>query len=152
MQCLGLAIAVLLAAPAMAIEGQVMQTATGQFTVRLSPAAATVDGTQRLTIDKQFTGDLLASSHGEMMSAGDPGKGEAGYVALELVDGTLAGRAGRFALQHSGTMSGGRQALLIQIVPGSGSGALAGISGQMAIRIEGGVHHYTLRYALPAAP
>ena len=129
-----------------------MNTATGQFTVTLTPLPGAADGLQRLALEKRFSGDLVGRSQGEMMSAGDPAKGEAGYVALEMVEATLAGRQGRFALQHSGTMTDGGQRLNIQIVPGSGSGGLAGISGQMAIRIAGGVHHYTLSYALPAAP
>ena len=87
-----------------------------------------------------------------MMSAGDPAKGIAGYVAMEMVEGTLAGRTGSFALQHNGTMDAGGQQLNVVIVPGSGTGALAGISGRMTIRIAGREHCYTLSYALPAAP
>lgn len=147
---LGLMAALVLAAQA--AGGRDMQTAAGQFTVKLSPLPASADGTQRLSIDKQFSGELVGTSRGEMLSAGNPAAGEAGYVALEMVDAALAGRQGRFALQHSGTMSGGGQALDIRIVPGSGSGGLAGIGGTMAIRIEGGVHHYTLTYDLPTAP
>ena len=129
-----------------------MATATGIFTVAMKPLPAEVAGVQRLALDKSFSGDLAGSSQGQMQSAGDPAKGEAGYVALEVVTGTLAGRSGGFALQHSGTMSGGGQNLSIQIVPGSGSGALAGISGHMAISIAEGKHRYTLEYAIPGAP
>ncbi|OYW15135.1 MAG: hypothetical protein B7Z50_02255 [Sphingomonadales bacterium 12-62-5] len=87
-----------------------------------------------------------------MMSAGDPANGIAGYVAMEMVEATLTGRAGGFALQHNGTMDAGGQQLNVVIVPGSGTGALAGISGRMTIRIAGREHFYTLSYALPAAP
>ena len=127
-----------------------MQTATGEFQVTLTPLAAEIGGTQRLALTKRFDGALAGTSTGQMMSAGDPGKGQAGYVALEVVEASLGGRRGGFALQHSGTMAGGQQQLDIRIVPGSGSGDLAGISGSMAITITGGVHHYTLNYALPA--
>lgn len=129
-----------------------MQLAQGTFAVTMAPQQADASGMARFTLHKSFTGDLAGSSNGLMLSAGDPGKGEAGYVALETVTATLAGRSGGFALQHSGTMSGGSQNLQILVVPGSGSGALAGISGHMIISITNGVHHYVLHYALPTPP
>jgi hypothetical protein len=49
-------------------------------------------------------------------------------------------------------MDGGGQTLNVVIVPGSGTGALAGISGRMTIRIEGRQHFYTLSYDLPTTP
>ena len=118
----------------------------------MAPQPAHASGMQSHDLQKIFTGELAGSSSGLMLSAGDPGKGEAGYVAIETVTATLAGRSGCFALQHSGTMTGGSQALQISIVPGSGSGGLVGISGHMQISITGGVHHYGLDYALPTAP
>ncbi|OYQ28865.1 hypothetical protein CHU93_08210 [Sandarakinorhabdus cyanobacteriorum] len=126
--------------------------ATGQFNVQLTPLPAAPGGIGQYRLDKQFSGDLVASSGGLMLSGGDPAKGAAGYVAMELVTGRLAGRSGGFALQHSGTMSGDGQHLQIVIVPGSGTGALASISGTMTIRISGKDHFYTMRYELPAAP
>jgi hypothetical protein len=142
----GLVMAMMAGLPAAA------ETAQGQLTVKLAPMPAGADGMARHGLDKIWSGDLVATSQGEMLSAGDPGKGVAGYVALEVVRGTLAGRSGGFALQHSGQMDAAGQRLGIAIVPGSGTGALAGITGTLAIRIEGGVHHYTLDYALPAQP
>jgi hypothetical protein len=124
--------------------------ARGQFSVVVKPLPAGTDGVARHSLEKAYTGDLVASARGTMMSAGDPAGGTAGYVAIEQVTGALAGRQGGFALQHSGQMDAAGQRLSIGIVPGSGTGALAGISGTMAIRIDGGVHHYTLEYALPA--
>lgn len=126
--------------------------ATGPFSVQLTPLPAAPGGIGQFRLDKQFSGDLAASSSGVMLSGGDPAKGAAGYVAMEQVTGRLAGRSGGFALQHSGTMGGGGQQLQIAIVPGSGTGALAGIIGTMTIRISGKDHFYTLRYELPAAP
>lgn len=126
--------------------------ASGEFAVTITPLPAAPGGVAQFRLDKSFKGDLAGTSQGVMMSAGDPAKGSAGYVAMEMVAATLAGRAGGFALQHNGTMAAGGQQLDIAIVPGSGSGALAGISGRMTIRIEGRVHHYSLSYALPAAP
>ena len=129
-----------------------MQHAQGSFAVAITPLPADGLGYSRMTLSKQFSGDLAGNSSGLMLSAGDPAKGEAGYVAIEVVSATLAGRAGGFALQHSGTMAAGSQQLAIAIVPGSGSGALSGINGSMTIRIEGRAHFYTLIYTLPSTP
>lgn len=146
MRALGALLMMTLASPVAAAE------ASGRFTVALTALPAAPGGAAQHRLDKQFSGDLAGSSSGVMLSAGDPGKGIAGYVAMEVVQATLAGRSGGFALQHSGTMDASGQKLNVQIVPGSGTGALAGISGTMAIRIEGREHFYTLRYDLPAPP
>jgi len=103
----------------------------------------------RLTIDKQFRGDLTGVSKGQMLSAGTPVKGSAGYVAMELVTGTLAGRSGTFVFQHSGTMSRGAASLSLTVVPDSGSGELTGLAGAMVIDIANGKHSYVFEYALP---
>ncbi|WP_273463235.1 DUF3224 domain-containing protein [Sandarakinorhabdus limnophila] len=126
--------------------------ASGQFSVTLTALPAAPGGVVQHRLEKRFSGELAGTSTGVMMSAGDPAKGIAGYVAMEMVEGTLAGRSGGFALQHNGTMDAGGQQLNVVIVPGSGTGALAGISGRMTIRIAGREHFYTLSYALPAAP
>jgi len=126
--------------------------ATGPFTVTLTALPAAHGGVAQHRLEKRFSGDLAGTSTGVMMSAGDPAKGIAGYVAMEMVEGTLAGRTGGFALQHNGTMDAGGQQLNVAIVPGSGTGAMAGISGRMTIRIAGRAHFYTLSYALPATP
>jgi hypothetical protein len=127
--------------------------AEGTFEVKNSPLPAddAIQGTPigRFGLDKQFHGDLEGTSKGEMMGAGDPGKGTAGYVAMEFVTGTLGGRSGSFALQHSGTMEGGKFNLNVVVVPGSGTGALAGIAGTMNIVIAGGKHSYLFDYTLP---
>ena len=134
--------------PAMAMQ------ARGTFEVKLVPQPA-VEGEDsslgRLTLDKRFHGDLEGSSRGQMLTAMTSVEGSAGYVAIERFSGTLQGRSGTFALQHSGTMSGGRQQLAIAVVPDSGTGELAGVSGQMAILIADGAHSYTFDYALPPA-
>jgi hypothetical protein len=105
----------------------------------------------RYALDKQFHGDLEAASKGQMLAAGDPAKGTAGYVAMEHVTGALNGKSGGFALQHSGTMDHGNLHLTVTVVPGSGTGELAGIAGTMTITISG-KHSYDIEYTLPAAP
>lgn len=103
----------------------------------------------RRSIDKRFHGDLDAISRGEMLSAGGVVQGSAGYVAIERVTGTLHGRSGSFTLQHFATMTRGAPHLDIVVVPDSGSGELAGLSGTMKIVIaEGGKHSYEFDYEL----
>jgi len=75
-------------------------------------------------------------------------KGSAGYVAMERVHGTLDGRSGTFALQHSGTMTRGEGQLSVTVVPDSGTGQLAGLSGTMSINIADGEHSYEFDYTL----
>jgi hypothetical protein len=70
------------------------------------------------------------------------------YVAVERVTGTLDGKAGTFALHHTGIMERGAPALCVTIVPDSGTGELAGIRGTLAIDIRDKRHYYVLRYEL----
>lgn len=121
--------------------------ASGTFEVRLTPEPG--GAVERRLIAKTFAGDLSGTSEGVMLSAGDPAAGAAGYVAIERVAGTLAGRDGSFALQHSGIMAAGAHSLSVTVVPGSATGGLAGLEGTMEIRVEAGRHGYTLRYRLP---
>ena len=102
-----------------------------------------------MTIDKQFHGDLEATSRGEMLAVMTTVQGSAGYVAMEVVSGTLAGRRGTFALQHSGSMDRGTPSLSVQVVPDSGTDELAGLAGAMRIIIADGKHSYEMDYRLP---
>jgi Protein of unknown function (DUF3224) len=131
-----------------------MTHVAGPFEVRVIPQPAdpgTGAGIGRLLLDKQFHGDLEATSQGQMLTAGTPVEGSAGYVAIERVDGTLQGRRGSFALQHIGTMTRGAPSLTIRVVPDSGTGELKGLSGSMSITIVDGKHSYDLEYALAGA-
>jgi hypothetical protein len=124
--------------------------AAGTFDVKL---AAQDDKTGepllgRMSIDKQFRGDLEGTSKGQMLTAMTDVKGSAGYVAIEKVAGTLHGRSGTFALQHSGTMDRGTQSLAISVVPDSGTGQLTGLAGTMRIIIAEGKHSYEFDYRL----
>lgn len=127
--------------------------AKGTFTVQLDPKDAYNPGTEgnrlaRMTIDKQFEGNLKAASKGEMLSAMTAVKGSAGYVALEQVTGELDGKSGSFVLMHFGTMTKGQDYLKLEVVPDSGTGELEGLSGSMGIEIEDGVHRYQFEYQL----
>lgn len=127
--------------------------ATGTFEVKIAPLDAynknegSLAG--RMSIDKQFRGDLDATSKGEMLTAGTATKGSAGYVAIEKVTGTLKGKTGSFALMHTGTMQAGAFQLTVSVVPDSGTGQLVGLAGKMAIIIAEGKHSYEFEYTLP---
>ena len=133
-------------------ESPGMTRAAGTFEVKLAPqplADAQADPLLgRLAIDKQFSGDLQGTSKGEMLSARTAIENSAGYVAIERVTGTLGGKKGSFVLQHSGTMTRGEQRLEITVVPDSGTGELAGLTGNMTIKIEGKKHYYELTYSI----
>jgi hypothetical protein len=107
-----------------------------------------------MSLDKQFHGDLEATSKGEMIATQTDVKGSAGYVAMERVTGTLAGRKGSFVLQHSATMNRGVPELSITVVPDSGTDELTGLTGKMniIIIIAAGKHSYEFDYALPDKP
>ncbi len=129
--------------------------ATGPFAVKLTPQPPEGENTTlgRMTIDKQFHGELEAVSQGQMLSALTSTKGSAGYVAMEVVKGTLGGHKGTFVLQHSGTMDRGESQLSVTVVPDSGTGELRGLSGSMKIRIEaGGKHFYDFDYQMAETP
>lgn len=124
-------------------------SATGTFDVKLAPMKDEHTAglsLARMTIDKTFQGDLQARSLGQMLAARTPTEGSAGYVALEQVSGTLGGRRGSFVLQHSGTMNRGVASLQLHVVPDSGTGELAGLSGSMRIINEGDAHRYDFDY------
>ena len=126
---------------------------SGTFEVAMKPIEPYADSVGgitigRMSIDKTFSGELSASSKGEMLNALSPKAGSAGYVAIELVTGELKGKKGSFALQHFGTMCGGDKNLILEVIPDSGIGELAGLKGQMSIDIEDGQHYYTFEYEL----
>jgi Protein of unknown function (DUF3224) len=136
-------------APAESIREPFMLHAAGEFEVSLKPVSASDEALMRMSIDKQFHGDLEATSVGQMMAGGNEANGARVYVALETVTGTLKGRKGSFILAHRGTMSANGQALSVIIVPDSGTDQLTGIAGNLDIDIRDGKHFYTMDYTLP---
>jgi hypothetical protein len=127
--------------------------ATGQFEIALDSqplsGVAASTGLARMSLDKKFQGDLEAVSQGEMLAFRSGVPGSAGYVAMELVRGSLHGRQGSFVLQHSSTMDQGAPTQSITVVPDSGTEALAGLSGSLVITITDGQHAYRFAYSLP---
>ena len=128
-------------------ETLMTNSAEGTFEVKLVPEPSD-EFIGRMSIDKQFKGDLDANSKGQMLSSSSEVQGSAGYVAIERVSGTLHGRRGTFLLQHSGTMNRGVPQLAIHVVPDSGSGELVGLAGSITITITDGRHSYDFEYSL----
>jgi Protein of unknown function (DUF3224) len=130
--------------------------ASGTFEVKLNPQPPDdkAEGSTlgRMSIDKQFHGDLEGTAIGQMLTAGTDVKGSAGYVAIERVTGTLNGRSGSFVLQHSGTLTRGAAQQSITVVPDSGTRQLVGLVGKITVTIAAGKHSYDFEYTLPAAP
>ena len=146
-----------LAARANPVQEEVAMTAraTGMFEVKLTPQppdAGANAAIGRMSIDKQFHGDLEGTSQGQMLAAMTDVKGSAGYVAIERVTGTLEGKKGTFVLQHSGTMTRGEPLLSVTVVPDSGTDGLVGLAGRMTIIIAEGKHSYEFEYTLAATP
>lgn len=130
-------------------ETAVTTRASGTFEVKIDPLTTDAPGVARYGLEKTYGGDLQGTSKGEMLANGGT-EGYGVYTAIEVVTATLAGRSGTFALHHYGVMDGGAPTLNGHIVPGSGTGGLAGISGTFTIILEGGKHGYALDYTLPA--
>jgi expansin (peptidoglycan-binding protein) len=137
---------------AMALHAQVGKThhATGPFDVDTKPITDASVAFNRLSLTKHYHGGLEAASTGEMLAGGGPKSGTGGYVAIETVTGALDGKSGTFQLMHWGTMEGGKYDLRISVIPGSGTGALQGITGNLNIEVApDGKHYYVFDYALP---
>ena len=123
--------------------------AVGTFEVKMVPQPSTDESTVgRMALEKQFRGDLEATSLGQMLAFMSGVKGSAGYVAMERVVGTLHGLAGSFTLQHSGTMNRSVPTLSVTVVPDSGIDDLAGLSGRMDIIIDASGHSYVFEYEI----
>ena len=129
-----------------------MPSASGTFSVTMNPEPPydVNEGASigRVSIKKQFLGDLEATSSVEMLGARSEVSGSAGYVAIERVNGALHGRTGTFVLQHSGTMTRGKGELTVTVVPDSATGELKGLAGRMTIEIVEGKHLYGFEYAI----
>lgn len=130
-----------------------MSTVRGSFDVKITPQAnddpAEGATLSRMSLEKRFHGELDAMSAGEMLTAILKATGSAAYVAVERVEGRLGGRTGTFVLLHRGTMTSAGQELLLIVAPGSGTGQLEGLSGDMRIEITDGKHLYEFDYTLP---
>lgn len=116
------------------------------FEIQLQPDAGELPGTGRFDFTKTWTGGLTGTSRGLMLSAGDPASGDAGYVALEVFDGEVDGRAGTLVFQQSGVMLDGETQLTYLVVPGAGTGELGGLAGVLTLSQTDGAHQVVLDY------
>ena len=130
-----------------------MPTAIGYLNVNMEsePPFLEQDGLKlnRSVVRKEFSGDMVGTSEAQMIAAFTDTPGSAGYVAIEHFTGSVAGKSGSFVLQHSGVMNKGDAQLTVTIVPDSGTGELAGISGTLEIENDQGRHSYVLDYEHP---
>ncbi|MDE0139566.1 MAG: DUF3224 domain-containing protein [bacterium] len=129
-----------------------MPTARGPMDVNMEaePPFLEQDGMKlnRNVVHKVFSGDMVGASEAQMIAAFTATPGSAGYVAIEHFTGSVGGRSGSFVLQHSGVMNRGDARLEVTIVPDSGTGELAGISGTLEIHNDEGQHSYVLDYRI----
>jgi hypothetical protein len=127
-----------------------MATVSGSLEVitEAEPPFLDQDGLKinRNVVRKKFLGTMSGTSEAQMIAALTPTPGSAGYVAIEHFTGSVAGKSGSFVLQHFGLMEAGEADLKVVIVPGSGTGELAGVSGTLTIDNEDGNHSYILDY------
>jgi len=130
----------------MSEPSSVAEEISATFRVDLQPSAGELAGTSRHDFTKVWAGGMDGASRGIMLSAGDPGSGTAGYVALETFDGNIGGRRGTIALQQFGTMGNGEAVLRYELVPGSGTGELAGFGGVLELVAGDGTHEVVLRW------
>ena len=124
-----------------AVARQRIEEGFGKISQQFGEAAAKA-------LTKTWTGDLIGTSAGTMLSAGDQSAGTAGYVALEVFTGRVNNLEGSFALQQFGTMDADGMVLHYEIVPGSGTEQLAGIRGTVDLDVVEGVHKVVLHHNL----
>ncbi|GAA2094845.1 hypothetical protein GCM10009780_40980 [Actinomadura alba] len=115
-----------------------------------SPAIETALSVGVATMEKQYEGEVVGRSTTLFTSAFDQPSGTGTYVAMESFEGTLHGQAGAFNFAHSATTLGeGRESEFFIIVPASGTGTLAGITGTGGIAVDpDGTHRIWFDYEL----
>ena len=128
-----------------------MEKITGEFDVKIIPVETGEPHLGMMLLDKVYRGSLQGTGKGRMLTGMTSVKVSAGYVAIERIEGELMGRRGSFIIQHSGTMSKGKQSLMIRVISDSGTDGLVGLEGEMQIRIVDRVHFYDFEYSLPEA-
>ncbi len=121
--------------------------ASGTFEIQLTPQTDTVFPAGRMTINKKYTGGMVGSGKGQMISKRTQ-DGPAVYFAVEEFSGEVNGIKGSFTLLHRGYMSKDTKSLEVDIMAGSATGGLEGISGSLAIEQVEQSHAYTLTFEL----
>lgn len=114
------------------------------------PAIATGLPVGLARMEKQMSGEIEGRAATLFSSAFDQEGGVGTYVALESFEGSLGGRAGAFNFVHAATTTGhDRTAEHFAIVPASGTGELAAITGGGGIAVDAdGTHRIWFDYDL----
>ena len=103
---------------------------------------------------KEYSGAITGRSTAQFSYAFDDATGVGTYVAMDAFEGSVDGRSGTFAFAHTATTDGTGTARLVEqlvIVPGSGTGELAGLTGTGRIAVdEDGTHHLELDHETTA--
>ena len=130
--------------------------ATGTFSVKAfnptslapEPAIETALPVGVVLMEKVFDGGIAGRSATVFTAAFNQETGVGTYGAMESFDGTVDGRQGAFNFVHSASTGGSdRSAEYFAIVPSSGTGQLAGISGTGGLVIDpDGTHRIWLDY------
>jgi hypothetical protein len=130
--------------------------ANGTFSVKAfnptslapEPAIETALPVGVVLMEKHFDGGIAGRSATVFTAAFNQTTGVGTYVAMESFDGTVDGREGAFNFVHSASTGGSdRSAEYFAIVPSSGTGQLAGISGTGGLVIDpDGTHRIWLDY------
>lgn len=114
------------------------------------PAVATALPVSVSTLQKRYVGAIEGRSSTLFTAAFDPASRTGSYIAIESFEGSVNGRAGTFNFIHSASTTGSDRANeFFSIVPGSGTGALQGITGTGGLKIDAdGTHRIWLDYQL----
>jgi hypothetical protein len=113
-----------------------------------SPYKEFDDGSKwtRATVAMAFSGDIEGDGATEWLMC-SPDGGVTTFVGVQRVAGRIGDRDGRFVLHGSGTFDGKEAKGTWTVVPGSGTGALAGLQGDGSFSApSGGVASFTLDY------
>lgn len=134
-------------------EGTEVQIVADFEVSEWEPTAYQVEGTNSelstVRARKIFEGDIVGTSVADLIMAGNAVG--AGYVASEVFAGRIAGREGTVVIQHWGLAEGEATASSGHIIPGSGTGQLAGMAGQAVFsQLPDGQHRLELRVTFPA--
>jgi hypothetical protein len=89
----------------------------------------------RIHVEESFSGDIEGDGVVEFLQAARA-DGSATFVGIERVHGIVAGKKGSFLLQDSGTLEGNIVSGEWFVVPGSGTGQLAGLRGNGGFRAD----------------
>ena len=108
--------------------------ATGSFEVRTweEKPWAEMEGGRKLTrasVTQTFSGDIAGEGSVEWLMCYRT-DGTADFVGFQRIDGRIGDRAGTFVLQTTGTFDGQMAMGTWHVVPGSATGALAGLRGE----------------------